>query len=255
MSAPLRIRSASRTDKGNVRRLNEDAFLDLPARRLWAVADGMGGHSGGEIASRMTVDALRGVPCQPTPARFIDTVEDALAAVNERLCDISDKREPGSIIGCTLAMLIAFPAHCLVGWMGDSRVYRSRGSDFTQLTQDHSQVEALIANGTITRAQGHDHASANVITRAMGGARELFLDLDLFELEPGDRFLICSDGLYRELSDRELALHLNDGNVETACDSLVEHALRGECSDNVTAVVVDFQNGEPIPSRTTRIER
>jgi serine/threonine protein phosphatase PrpC len=137
--------------------------------------------------------------------------------------------------------MIAFPKHCLVAWVGDSRVYRLRGQEFAQMTQDHSEVEELIASGTITREQAKDHALSNVITRAVGGVRQLFLDLDLFELEPGDRFLICSDGLYKEMADDELLQQLKDGDVETACKALIDEALRHECRDNVTAVVVEFQ--------------
>jgi protein phosphatase len=244
VSATLQIRSASRTDKGNVRKINEDSCVDLPSKRLWAVADGMGGHAGGDIASGMIAEALRSVPREDTPARFLDAVEDAVAAVNERLCDMSAEREPGAVIGSTLALLMAFPNHCVVAWMGDSRVYRLRGQEFAQMTRDHSEVEELVARGAITREQAKDHAASNVVTRAVGGARQLYLDLDLLELEPGDRFLICSDGLYKELADSELLQQLKHGDADTACRSLVDEALRHECRDNVTAVVVDFQSAD-----------
>ena len=255
MSETLLIRSASRTDKGNVRKINEDSCVDLPAKRLWAVADGMGGHAGGDIASGMIVEALRGVSREDTPARFIDAVEDAVIAVNGRLCDLSAEREPGAVIGSTLAMLMSFPTHCVVAWAGDSRVYRLRGQELVQVTLDHSQVEEMIAQGTITREEGKDHAASNIVTRAVGGSRELFLDLDLLELQAGDRFLICSDGLYKELPDEEIARHLRSGDAEAACAALVAEALKHECRDNVTAVVVDFQStdAEPLldnPDRT-----
>jgi len=244
MSQTIRIRSASRTNKGNVRQLNEDSCVDLTAKRLWAVADGMGGHAGGDIASGMIAEALRNVAREDTPARFLDAVEDAVIAVNERLCDMSSEREPGTVIGSTLAMLIGFPSHCLVAWVGDSRVYRLRDRDFGQMTRDHSEVEELIARGAITREESKDHASSNVVTRAIGGTRQLFVDLDLLDLEPGDRFLICSDGLYKELSDAELAEFLSVGDVDEACEELMAQALRRECRDNVTAIVVEFVGGE-----------
>ncbi len=241
MNTTLRIQSASRTDKGNVRQLNEDACLDLPGRCLWAVADGMGGHSGGDMASRMIVEALHAVPREATPGRVVDAVEDAIAAVNERLYDMSAEGESRSLIGSTLALLLAFPGHCVVGWVGDSRVYRLRDGQLAQLTQDHSEVEELIAQGAITRDEAQTHAAANVVTRAVGGTRSLFLELELQELQPDDRFLICSDGLYKELDDAQIVRYLGGGDVETACEALVEQALRRECRDNVTAVVVDFQ--------------
>jgi protein phosphatase len=247
VSEAFQIRSASRTDKGNVRKINEDSCVDLPAKRLWAVADGMGGHAGGDIASGMIVEALRSVSREDTPARFLDAVEDAVIAVNGRLCDMSAEREPGAVIGSTLALLMAFPTHCIVAWAGDSRVYRCRGQEFAQVTQDHSQVEEMIAQGKITREEGKDHEASNVVTRAVGGSRELFLELDLLELQAGDRFLICSDGLYKELPDEEIAKHLRSGDVDAVCAALVAEALRHECRDNVTAVVVEFQRMEAEP--------
>jgi serine/threonine protein phosphatase PrpC len=248
MTSALQIRSASRTDKGNVRQVNEDSCVDLQAKRLWAVADGMGGHKGGDIASGMIADALRSVAREETPSQFLDAVEDAVTAVNERLCDMSAEREPGGVIGSTLALLMAFPRHCVVAWAGDSRVYRQRGAEFLQITFDHSEVEELIARGAITREQAKDHAASNVVTRAVGGARQLFLDVDLVELQAGDRFLVCSDGLYKELADSELSKQLTSGDVDTACQALVDEALRHECRDNVTAVVVEFQSADAAPA-------
>lgn len=247
MTEALQIRSASRTDKGNIRQVNEDSYVDLQAKRLWAVADGMGGHKGGDIASGMIAEALRSVAREETPSQFLDAVEDAVMAVNERLCDMSAEREPGGVIGSTLALLMAFPRHCVVVWAGDSRVYRQRGSEFVQITLDHSEVEELVARGAITREQAKDHAASNVVTRAVGGARQLFLDVDIVELRSGDRFLICSDGLYKELADGDLSKQLTSGDVDAACKALVDEALRHECRDNVTAVVVEFKTDGATP--------
>jgi protein phosphatase len=229
-------RSASATSKGNVRGHNEDAILDRPDIGLWVVADGMGGHNAGDVASNMIVSALAGVVRHALPSAQLDEVEDRLRQVNHSLYRDSLDNQAG-MSGSTIAALLAFERFCVCIWAGDSRVYRSGEPAIEQLTRDHSEAQAL-------RDEGHadlpEALASNVITRAVGGAEELFLDIELRELRNQDRYLLCSDGLYRELSDADLTRHLGGNDPEGACKGLMNHALSGPCSDNVSAIVVQF---------------
>ena len=238
-TAAFTWRSASVTSQGNVRTHNEDAVLDLPAAGLWAVADGMGGHNAGDVASRMIVEALCGVTRRERPSELLDDVEDRLCAVNERLYRGS-LVGGGGMCGSTVAVLLAFGGYCLSVWAGDSRIYRSRGSEFACITRDHSEVQAMLDEGVLDAAAAERHNAQNVITRAVGGAQDLYLDIELRELKHRDRYLLCSDGLYKELADDQLAAHLAANDPEGACRALLKQALGGVCNDNVSAVTVQF---------------
>jgi serine/threonine protein phosphatase Stp1 len=238
-TAAFTWRSAAVTSQGNVRTHNEDAVLELPAAGLWAVADGMGGHNAGDVASRMIVEALCGVTRRERPSELLDDVEDRLCAVNERLYRTSLAGE-GGVCGSTVAVLLAFGSHCLSVWAGDSRIYRSRAGVLACITRDHSEVQAMVDEGVLDAAAAGRHTAQNVITRAVGGGPELYLDLELRELEHRDRYLLCTDGLYKELADERLAAHLAANDPEGACRVLLKQALAGTCSDNVSIAVVEF---------------
>ena len=139
--------------------------------------------------------------------------------------------------GSTIVALLALERHCLSIWAGDSRVYRSRDGLLEQVTRDHSEAEELRDEGG---ASLPDIMQSNVITRAVGGSQELFLDIELRELRNQDRFLLCSDGLYRELSDADLSRHLSGNDPEGACKALMSTRSSGTCSDNVSSIVVQF---------------
>jgi type VI secretion system protein ImpM len=231
-------RSAALTSKGNVRGHNEDSILDLPAVGLWAVADGMGGHNAGDVASRMIVEALSSTVRRASASAFLDEVEDRLAEVNRQLYSASLENNAG-MSGSTVVALLALEHHCLSLWAGDSRAYRSRGNTLVQITRDHSEVQELLDGGVLNAQSA---AASNVITRAVGGGQELFLDIELRELRHNDRYLLCSDGLYRELAEEDMSRHLATNDPEGACKALMKQALGGVCSDNVSAVVVEFSS-------------
>jgi serine/threonine protein phosphatase PrpC len=220
---PFTWRSSAATSVGNVRAHNEDAILELPAAGLWVVADGMGGHNAGDVASRMIAEALCTIARPRQLSELLDGVENRLRAVNEQLFQSSLERG-GETTGSTVAVLLAFDAYCVSVWAGDSRIYCLRDQSLIRVTRDHSENE-----------------ESNVITRAVGGSDELCLDLELRELADGDRYLLCSDGLYRELSDTDLARHLAHDDVGVACRSLLSQALAGPCRDNVSMIVVEFR--------------
>jgi len=219
---PFTWRSAAATSVGNVRAHNEDAVLELPATGLWVVADGMGGHNAGDVASRMIVEALCTVGPPSQLSELLDAVENRLRAVNARLFQYS-LEHGGQTTGSTVAALLAFDAYCVSAWAGDSRIYCLRNHSLTCVTRDHSE-----------------DGSSNVITRAVGGSEDVELDLELRELADGDRYLLCSDGLYRELGEAELTRHLAHEDLELACRSLLSQALAGPCKDNVSMVIVEF---------------
>jgi len=229
-------RSAAATSRGNVRGHNEDSVLERPDLGLWVVADGMGGHNAGDVASNMIVQALAAVVRHSLPSAQLDEVEDRLRAVNEQLYRESLDNQAG-MSGSTIVALLAFERHCLSLWAGDSRAYRSREGALEQITRDHSEAQEMLdASGQ----QLPEAMASNVITRAVGGSQELFLDIELRELRNHDRYLLCSDGLYRELSEADMGHHLTGNDPEGACKALMKQALSGTCSDNVSVIVVQF---------------
>jgi protein phosphatase len=231
--------SSAVTDVGNVRKVNEDAILDRSQQGLWVVADGMGGHEAGDVASSSIVAALGSLGDFDKPSAFVDAVEDALLDVNRRLFAMS--AEDGKVIGSTVAALLALPGHCLCMWAGDSRVYRLRNFELTELTTDHSEVEELIAEGSLAREDAAGYPGENIITRAVGGEDDLYLEVRLFELGHKDRMLLCSDGLYKDVSFEEIREILSDGSIATAVRRLLDLAKSRRCSDNTSVIGVEFE--------------
>lgn len=233
--------SSGITNVGNVRKINEDAMLDHPQYGLWAVADGMGGHDAGDFASSSIVNALSAVREYDRPSQLVDAVEDSLMQVNNHLYRKSKEGGRSSVIGSTVAVVLALPGHCLCVWAGDSRVYRLRDFQLEQLTTDHSEVEELIAEGSLDRSEADGYPGENVITRAVGGEEELLLEVRLFPMQNKDRYLICSDGLYKDVEFDEIREFLSDGSTADACQKLIGCALSRRCSDNVSVVTMDFE--------------
>ncbi|MDD3449814.1 MAG: protein phosphatase 2C domain-containing protein [Gammaproteobacteria bacterium] len=244
MSAPLRWSSACVTDVGRVRKLNEDACLSLPERGLWVVADGMGGHDAGDLASRWVVETLGALPAPHNLGDQVEAARERLRAVNRRLREEAGRRGK-SVIGTTVAALVAFEGHGVYLWAGDSRVYRFRRGRLRRLSRDHSQVEELVAEGLLAPEEAESHPAANVITRAVGGEENLEVDAEIVELAPRDLFLLCSDGLYKELSETDIAGILARTPSPRAARQLVDTALERGARDNVTALVVRVEPAEP----------
>ena len=226
---PLRFESAAATDVGRTREINQDAFLERPAAGLWAVADGLGGHRDGEIASRMVCDAL--ADFEPI-ASFDDMVEGArhrIYEVNEHLVRASMRARLPDRSGSTVVMLLLRGASCAVLWAGDSRVYRWRAGHLERLTHDHSVVE------TDRRAGRHE---AHFVTRAVGVESKLILDLHRDDVRAGDRFLLCSDGLTHTIPDSEIEVWMQHEDIRAAVEGLIKATLDAGAPDNVTVLVV-----------------
>jgi protein phosphatase len=228
--------SASRSHTGRVRRVNEDACLDQSEHGLWAVADGMGGHSLGEFASGLAVQSLTDLPTAEDLEQRVSVAVDSLREVNRHLRGEALRRDV-PLIGTTIAALLAAGSVCSCLWAGDSRIYLYRAGRLRQLTRDHSQLEAVrsrypTSDVTVERPQ------ANLITRALGAEDMLEIDRITVELFDGDIFLLCTDGLSNEVSDLSIKQALVPGICSLACDKLVAMALDREARDNITAVVV-----------------
>lgn len=231
--------SAGATDVGCVRQVNEDTFLDLPDSGLWVVADGMGGHAAGDYASGLIVEALGDVKAPEDADTFLDDVERRLIEVNRRLFERSISAE--RTMGSTVAAVLAFEQYFVALWAGDSRVYRRSEQGFEQITRDHSQVEEMVALGELKREDVRDHPMSNVITRAVGGARRLRLEARMQPIQNGDRVLVCSDGLFKDLEHDDLDRILADGSARDSCSQLIDEALIRGGGDNITAIVIDFK--------------
>ena len=228
------------SDTGKVRRHNEDSMLMRPELGLWAVADGMGGHAKGDVASQMIVETLRKVHEGTTLSRCIDDIEDRIVEVNTRLLEKAKESAKRITIGSTLVILLTYDRYCIYMWAGDSRLYRLRGGQLSRITIDHSQVELYIEQGLISREEAQSHPHGNMITRAVGAMDELHLDMGIQELEHGDRYLLCSDGLTKHIPDMELQSELQAGNTTDCCKNLIDMVLSRGAGDNVTAIVVDI---------------
>ena len=231
--------SYARTDVGKVRKVNEDSVLDHPDAGIWVVADGMGGHAAGDVASSSIVDNLSYINASSDANELIAAAENGLMEVNESLIQQAAERTDRQTMGSTVAVMIAFHKKCFTLWAGDSRVYRTRNGELKRITCDHSKVQDLVDDGLITEEEAERHPEANVITRAIGASRNLYIDLDMHDVKAGDRYVICSDGLYKEVAEEEINDLATQGTPEEACNALVDLTLERGSRDNVTVIVVE----------------
>jgi serine/threonine-protein phosphatase Stp1 len=229
------LRSFAVTDRGTVRPHNEDTFVDAPALGLFAVADGAGGHAAGELASGMLAEALSVLSANLAPAEALAQIRLAVLAVHTAL-QAEAARRGDSMIASTLVVLLIRSGHFAALWAGDSRIYLLRAGILSQVTRDHSLVQALLDQGAITPEQALTHPQGNVITRAIGAPDDDGeLDKAIGPAKPGDIFLLCSDGLTKVLDDTTIAQLMV---APDPAQALIQAALAGDARDNVTAVVV-----------------
>ncbi|MFO1106700.1 MAG: protein phosphatase 2C domain-containing protein [Amaricoccus sp.] len=226
---------AGLTHAGCRRPDNEDAILTDPTGALWAVADGMGGYGHGDLAADLVIEALSHVPHDAAgPAPLVTALEAANRAVRQRAA-----REGFGQMGATVVAALVLEGRAVVAWVGDSRAYRLSGGELAQLTRDHSVVQDLVDQGRIAPADAEDHPQSHVVTRAIGATEAVAVALAETPLGPGDRLLLCSDGLIRCLGDAEIAALLATAEgPDAACRALVEAALHRGAPDNVSVVVV-----------------
>lgn len=232
----LRWTSAALTDVGLVRSRNEDCFLAQPARGVWAVADGMGGHAFGDIASRMVVESIDLIGAPSNLADFVATAREQLVKVNRQLRDEAQARRV-TVMGSTVVVLLACGDELACLWAGDSRIYLYRNARLQQLTRDHSQAEELKARG-VPSSSDMSAAVANMITRAVGAADTIDVDVATIAALDGDMLLLCSDGLSNPVDEPAIAGALALGDCARAAQALVAQALANGGRDNITVVVV-----------------
>lgn len=234
----MELRAAATTDTGRVRTGNEDAFLIDARLGVYAVADGMGGHRAGEVASATALEALRAAVAGG--ARIDDAVERANAAVVDKAGRDPELRG----MGTTITVLCTAGGDQLIGQVGDSRAYLLRAEELARLTEDHSLVEELVRDGRITPEQAQVHPQRSIITRALGIDDDVEVDLYRVRLRTGDRLLLCSDGLTSMVREPEIGRVLRrEGDPRLAAEALVAAANEAGGEDNVTAVVVDVLDG------------
>jgi serine/threonine protein phosphatase PrpC len=233
----MRFECVSRTHVGLRRKINEDSIFVDSDRGLWAVADGMGGHEAGEIASTMVTDALRCLPASTNIDELAQSAVDALHQVNAELIALGRSGNRDQTIGTTVVGLAISNGAYRCFWMGDSRAYRIRGGEITRITHDHSLVQELVDAGMLRADEAEAHENANKITRAVGAAEKAEVEVVSGDALPGDQFLLASDGLTRVVPDDELALELGRGSLEEVADRLIEMVLARGAPDNVSLVV------------------
>lgn len=246
---PIRWACHAATDAGAVREHNEDAILARAQNDHWAVADGMGGHKVGDVASREIVQALSELDVPERLPEAADCVEDCLLAVNRDLQQYALQHFDGATMGSTLVDLVIRGRVGLCFWAGDSRLYRFRKQQLTQITRDHSQVEDMVQMGLINAEEARGHQCSNVITRAVGVEAGLSLDMRVFDVQLGDVLLLCSDGLHGLLEPEAIADILACRDPEQSVQQLLQACLDAGAPDNVSVIVLKGEPGPVSPSR------
>jgi protein phosphatase len=231
----MRVRAGVATDIGRVREGNEDSYLS--EEPLFAVADGMGGHKGGEVASQLALDTLE-AEFREGRVDLVQQIKDANAAVFER--SQADTSVKG--MGTTLTAVVVEGGSALFAHVGDSRAYLLRADDLRQLTDDHTLVARMVKSGEISEAEAEVHPHRSVLTRALGTEPDIVVDEFDVALTDGDRLLLCSDGLTGMVTEEQIAAILSStADPQEAADRLVRAANRAGGVDNITVVVIDLE--------------
>jgi serine/threonine protein phosphatase PrpC len=234
----LPFECVSRTDVGLKRKINEDAVLVRTERGLWAVADGMGGHEAGEVASARVTESLLHLPIVYHLDELVEAAVQALEQVNRDLIALARSDHTPRTIGSTVVGLAIASGEFRCFWAGDSRCYRIREDSIMQLTRDHSLVQDLVDAGMLDAAEAEGHPDSNVITRAVGVRDNLKVDTIGGDARPGDIVLIASDGLTRPLEDEEIYEELTLNPPDVAAGNLLDMVMTRGAPDNVSFVIV-----------------
>jgi PPM family protein phosphatase len=250
----MSVKAFGVTDVGKKRKHNEDSFaIDLD-EGLCVVADGMGGHAAGEVAAKITVETIAEFIAATSqkeeatwPFRYNHQYDFnsnrlivAIEKANERVMAAVSQQPSLKGMGTTVVAAVFNGSRLSLAHVGDSRAYRLRGSELVQLTDDHSWVHEQIAAGILTEEEAKSHPLKNVVTRALGGGSTVIADIQEHKIDPGDRYLLCSDGLTTMLSDTEIRDALEHSNgLEQACHELLDRANERGGLDNITVILVE----------------
>ena len=239
IAQPRNFDTGAATHVGRVRGRNEDSYLASPEVGIWAVADGMGGHHAGDVASQTVIASLRSIGPQASAANLLAHCEEGIANANRQLKQLSHDR--GAVIGATVAALLVYDGYYACVWSGDSRIYLVRSGEIVQLSRDHTEIQDLLADGAITPEEAKNWSGRGAITRAVGVYDDPELEVVSGPIQPGDSFVICSDGLTNHVEDREIRDFVSGSLSQQACDRLVSLALERGGTDNVTVIIARHQ--------------
>lgn len=232
----------ARTDRGRVRTNNEDAFLAREGLGLFAVCDGLGGHAAGEVASRMAIETLE-LKIDEGAGQPERQLREAMEEANRKILRDQQAHPERRGMGTTLSALWLSPEKDDQGWIGhigDSRVYRFRSNELNQLTEDHSPLYRLYKEGSLNKEQLRHHPQKNLIERSLGLSAGIETDIFSIDLQKGDLFILCTDGLSDCLSDRELSEVCRNTKMEDVVGVLIDRALQCGGYDNITVVVAQI---------------
>ncbi|MBA2935131.1 serine/threonine-protein phosphatase [Sphingomonas sp. CGMCC 1.13654] len=234
--AACHVRSVSRTHVGRVRAINEDRVLDMSEHRLWAIADGMGGHAAGDAAAEAAIAALQNAALDGQVSA--DSIGAALSEVNRRLRERTRQGSPMS--GATIVAMFEKNRAVTILWAGDCRAYRLRDGRLAQLTHDHTIVQELVDSGALDAVQAATHPQANVVTRALGAAEDLRLDRATSDALAGDLFLLCSDGLITAPIALDKLMQATPRSLTWNAESLIAEALSAGGKDNISLLLIEI---------------
>ena len=253
----MKITYQAVTDVGRKRKGNEDSHFVNPEQNLFVVADGMGGHAAGEVASKIAVEAINEFVCLTGGDKDItwpfglddsisydgNRLKTAVRYANRKVLEATREKTEYEGMATTVAAVILDGSTANLAHVGDSRIYRVRGSELVQLTADHSWINEQIQSGLISADQARTHPLRNVVTRALGGKADCQVEMQAHDLRSGDILLMCSDGLTTMIPDDEIARLVQgaDGNLQQAADALVGAANERGGEDNITVVLVRFE--------------
>ena len=235
---PINWNTSADTNVGMVREINEDSIMTKPEVGLWAVADGMGGYEAGDVASNMIVSSLAEIEKHDYLDELVDDIENKIIDANNRILEYSQIMHDGRILGSTLVSLLIKGQVGICLWAGDSRLYLLRNNQLQQLSRDHSHVQELLDQGSISEEDAINHPDGNVITRAVGTSDELYVDISAFNVQIGDTFMLCSDGLYNAVDEIEIEQQMRSHDTDYAVKQLIVKALENGAPDNVSIILV-----------------
>lgn len=239
----LSVESYGVSHRGCVRQRNEDNFLVDPESGIWLVADGMGGHDSGDVASASIVEHLTAIGATSSAPDLRARFEERLSQAHAEIRRMSKMR--GVTIGSTVAALLAIDGSFACFWSGDSRIYLVRGGSITQLSRDHTEVQELVDQGVLSPEEARSWPRRNVITRAVGVSEEAVIDFQQGEILPGDVFVLCTDGLTAHVTDGEIETAAASWAPRAACEALLAMVLARGGTDNVTIIFVRM-GGRPV---------
>lgn len=234
------------THAGRVRDVNEDGLFAGPEWGVWLVADGMGGHENGRLASTTVVEEVSTIGQAVSAPDLLARFRDRIFRANAKLIRLAEEQQRQDvIIGSTVAAVLMYGNHYACIWSGDSRIYLVRAQQISQISRDHTEVQELLDSGAVTEQEARNWPRRNVITRAVGIFDDPGLDLVQGEVKSGDTFLLCSDGLTGHVEDDEILKAIQSEPPQAACDSLIDLALERGARDNVTVVAVRCMAEQP----------